>query len=148
MNIPVIKQCPTTEFTKGKTVFCSNDGLHIYNAKGKELTQQDGGYKDPKCRSAHGSNNYLRLSDAYDHAYVHILVCTTFHGPRPRDKEGKPFECHHLNGKYQDNRPENLIWLSERDHDAFDRVLKQGTVLVHHDPHELSDREISRHCEF
>ena len=148
MNIPVIKQCPTTEFTKGKTVFCSNDGLHIYNAKGKELTQRDGGYKDPKCRSAHGSNNYLRLScSAYGRAFVHLLVCTTFHSPRPRDKEGKPFECHHLNGKYKDNRPENLIWLSERDHDAFDRVLKQGTVLVHHDPHELADREISRHCE-
>ena len=145
MNIPIIKQCPTTEFPKGKTVFCSNDGLHIYNAKGKELTQQDGGYIDP--RGGHGSKDYLRLSDAYGHAFVHLLVCTTFHGPRPRDKEGKPFECHHLNGKYRDNRPENLIWLSERDHDAFDRVLKQGTVLVHLDGHEYSDREIRRHQE-
>ena len=145
MNIPVIKQCPTTEFTKGKTVFCSNDGEHIYNAKGKELTQQDGGYKDP--RGGHGSKDYLRLSSTYGRALVHLIVCTTFHGPRPRDKEGKPFECHHLNGKYKDNRPENLIWLSERDHHAFDRVLKQGTVLIHHDPHELSDREISRQCE-
>ena len=143
MNIPVIKQCPTTEFTKGKTVFCSSDGEHIYNAKGKELTQTEGHHKDPEG----ATDKYLRLGKNYGNAYVHILVCTTFHGPRPRDKEGKPFECHHLNGKHQDNRPENLIWLSKRDHYAFEHVLKQGTVLVHHDPHALSDRDISRHRE-
>jgi hypothetical protein len=37
--------------------------------------------------------------------YVHILVATAFHGPRP---DG--MQCRHLNGNRSDSRPENLAW--------------------------------------
>ena len=37
---------------------------------------------------------------------VHILVCETFHGPKPTPKH----EVRHLNGIATDNRPENLAW--------------------------------------
>lgn len=35
----------------------------------------------------------------------HVIVCETFHGPRP---DG--MVVRHLNGKHWDDRPENLIW--------------------------------------
>jgi len=57
--------------------------------------------------------------------YIHVLMASTFHGPRPTDEQGKPFECHHLNGIYTDNRADNLIWLSHEEHKIYDKQLKK-----------------------
>lgn len=37
---------------------------------------------------------------------IHVIVCMTFHGPRPPDKP----EVRHLNGNSFDNRARNLAW--------------------------------------
>jgi len=36
---------------------------------------------------------------------VHVLVCSAFHGERPKGKE-----CSHLDGNKQNNKPDNLKW--------------------------------------
>ena len=42
---------------------------------------------------------------------VATLVCSAFHGPRPKSINGDRFvDCMHLNGDSLDNRPENLAW--------------------------------------
>lgn len=54
---------------------------------------------------------------------IHILVCETFHGPRPPGKQ-----VAHRNGNCQDNRASNLSWKTPRENCA-DRVL-HGTSPV------------------
>lgn len=47
----------------------------------------------------------------YNYVAEHILVWEAAHGPVPRNGH-----VHHLNGQKQDNRLENLAWLSMSDH--------------------------------
>src|SRR5688572_11874594 len=63
---------------------------------------------------------------------VHVLVCETFHGPRPANHEAA-----HINGQQLDNRAENVEWrlakntsgnsqLTWEDVDAIRRMRKGG----------------------
>jgi hypothetical protein len=68
--------------------------------------------------------------------YVHDMVLTTFHGPRPSGCEAS-----HLDGDASNNRAENLIWESRADNLArrksiklrWDDVLalRSGSVGIH-----------------
>lgn len=58
---------------------------------------------------------YVRLSDAkrglQKSLAVHVLVCKTFHGPKPESIDGDSnINCMHLNGNSLDNRACNLRW--------------------------------------
>lgn len=68
------------------------------------------------------NHRYLRVSLSTDerHAKVHLLVLTTFAGPRPEGLMG----CH-VNGDRQDNRLANLYWGTNSDNE-FDKV-RHGT---------------------
>ena len=48
---------------------------------------------------------------------VHVLVCETFHGPKPDSS----LQVRHLNGMSFDNRAENLAWGTESEN-KFDMV--------------------------
>ena len=113
--IPIIKQCPL-ELTGGKILFCSSDG-RFFNKRGKELKPSY--CPNAPSRKSGGWAKY-KLMRGYGIQLCHILVCATFHGPRPVDENGRVFECHHLNGNPTDNRAENLIFLSHGDHRRFD----------------------------
>lgn len=72
-----------------------------------------------------GSSGYLQVCLAignkkYKNKMVHVLVCETYHGPRPKGQT-----CSHINGDRLDNRPENLCWESYSDN--IKRKLEHGT---------------------
>jgi hypothetical protein len=51
---------------------------------------------------------------------LHSIVCTSFHGPRPC----KNCVIHHKNENKRDARPENLEWVSRKEHS-----LRHGNAL-------------------
>jgi hypothetical protein len=66
--------------------------------------------REKKLKPGRSDNGYLVVRLARDGKYptqlVHILVCTTFRGPRPSSE----YEVRHLNGRNEDCRLENVIW--------------------------------------
>lgn len=56
--------------------------------------------------------------------FVHVVVCTAFHGPRPSPE----YQAAHNNGVNRDNHPGNLRWATVRENHA-DKVL-HGTALL------------------
>ena len=65
------------------------------------------------------SGRYLAV-DAPRRAYIHTLMCETFHGPRPQGAEAR-----HLDGNRDNNDIRNLCWGTRREN-AADRV-RHGT---------------------
>lgn len=58
-----------------------------------------------------GTSNSRNEPIRYKNYFVHILVCTAFHGPRPTPKH----QVDHINRDRFDNRPENLRWVTCRE---------------------------------
>lgn len=48
----------------------------------------------------------VHIEGVHSTHFVHTLVCTAFHGPRPHPE----LVCRHLDGNPENNRPENLVW--------------------------------------
>jgi hypothetical protein len=63
--------------------------------------------------------------------YVHTLVATAFHGPRP---EG--MECRHLDGNGFNNKEDNLEWSSHQTN--MDDLKKHGTLIFGENHHQTS----------
>lgn len=102
---------------------------------------------------------YYKMSDRYGNILVHHAVALAFIGPRPVEwlpptpkisyRHLHAYDCHHLNGITTDNRPENLIWLSQSAHRRFDAALAQGLILTRdtRSTDEIMQSEMSRHME-
>jgi len=81
----------------------------IIGIYGRELKPWKKDYKRPQ--------NYLKVGPVVDgkivRAQVHALVALAFHG-HPAEGE----EIHHINHKHDDNRPENLRYMTRKAHVA------------------------------
>ena len=62
--------------------------------------------------------------------YLAHAVALAWIGEQQTDEEGRPFQCHHLNGITSDNRASNLIWLSRADHRLYDARQKALRELL------------------
>ena len=68
-------------------------------------------------------NGYLQVRVDRKHYRVHRLICEAFHGLCP---EGKG-EVDHINRKKDDNRPENLRWVTHQEN-ILNRVAGDGNA--------------------
>lgn len=66
---------------------------------------------------------------------VHRLVCMAFHGMPPTPSH----QVRHLNGKREDNRPENLIWGTQAENWQDRKIHGHGTTGEKHPMSKLSD---------
>lgn len=55
------------------------------------------------------------------YVHIHVLVCETFHGPRPSPIH----QVAHLNGNSHDNRAENLAWCTANEN--AEHKISHGT---------------------
>lgn len=80
----------------------------------------------PRKFMVHGHSDYLlcgvRIDGKSRSLSVHRLVCEAFHGACPDGHE-----CGHKNGTRQDNRQENLSWITRKEN-QHDRI-RHGTAM-------------------
>ncbi len=78
-----------------------------------------------KRKSSKGGSTYLCFyADGGSYPQVNRAVCAAFHGKPPSDRH----EAAHLDGKVQNNRPENLAWKTPIEN-AADKV-RHGTAPI------------------
>lgn len=135
-----------------------SQGCRIINGVETFLTPHPTTYQNSKNKTnARRKQRYLSFPDAFGThkgILVHHAVALAFIGPRPVEWlpptpkipswHLHPYDCHHLNGITTDNRPENLIWLSQSAHRRFDAALAQGLILTLTDPLAAAAAEPSR----
>ena len=119
MKPTIIKLIPP-ELIGGKTYYADSDG-NIRNAKGR-IRKPD---FNKAMQNHKGGSCYPVVEIAGKKRTIHILICTTFWGPR---KPGQ--ECHHLDGNKFNNRPTNLIFLDPDEHRRFDKAMRAGKIYV------------------
>lgn len=90
-------------------VFARSDGL----VKLPEVYRKTNFIKG--CITCSGKNAKHKYYGVYNRKLgnlkVHQLVCEAFNGPRPSDKH----VVSHLNENALDNRPENLVWTTQKE---------------------------------
>ena len=136
--------------TGGHPLFVSSEGILYsfhHGAYHQLRPQHTSGPKSKK--NGRRKQIYYKMSDRYGNILVHHAVALAFIGPQPVERlppspkfpAGRlhPYDCHHLNGITTDNRPENLIWLSQSAHRRFDAALAKGLILSR-DPGASSQR--------
>lgn len=122
------------ESTDGSRFFVSADALEAFKIlpNGCMVPVRATPTTCPNCKvrgNANRKQRYLQFKDAFGrgrHILASHAVCLAWNGPRPTEPDGRPFECHHLNGITTDNRHTNLIWLSHHDHVLYDRALRHS----------------------
>ena len=137
MKPTIIKLIPP-ELIGGKTYYADSDG-NIRNAKGRIRKPHFTPAMRRNRPNMHSAYPIVRIGRK-DYL-IHILICTTFWGPR---KPGQ--ECHHLDGNKFNNRPTNLIFLDPDEHRRFDKAMRSGKIYVRSlvDPMVF---EMNHHCE-
>ena len=113
------KQVPP-ELIDGKILWAHPDGYFV-NQYGRKLVHSfAASYKKQVWRSSNGiaGTRYPYMSH-FGNKACHILICSTFHGPRP---EG--YQCDHLNGNILDYSAVNLEWVTPKENYRRAKILR------------------------
>lgn len=153
------------ERTNNKPLYITSDGRPFSHVRVKDKATGDYRFEyhplkpifDTSKTNKYNGNRkqkYLKMTRTYGYILIHHAVALAFIGPRP--VEWLPptpkipswhlhaYDCHHLNGITTDNRPSNLIWLSQTEHRRFDAALAQGLILTLTDPLAAAAEEPAR----
>lgn len=88
-----------------------------------------------------GHQGYPRINTyrggKWSQHFVHVIVCETFHGPRP---DG--MEVAHLNGQRTDVRANNLQWKSRVENEADKLAHGTGLQGERHHQHKLTEDQV------
>ena len=127
------KQVPL-DLTGGKVLWAHKDGyfLNAYGQKVKHnysLAMQTSDY-------THGGA-YPNLTH-FCCKNCHVLMCTTFHGPRPLG-----YECDHINGNKLDYSASNLQWVTRAENRRRAKLLRI-IRSIGRNPAEMSTEELLR----
>ena len=91
------------------------------------------------CHNGVRGCDYPQMRD-YGLGYCHVLVCTTFHGPRPV-VNGVRYQCDHKNGNIMDWCKDNLEWVSPPEN-AKRRAILKALRMCGRDPLKMSYAEL------
>lgn len=92
----------------GKRYSAREDGVIIGPSDRPIVGTKDRyGYRRTTLRDERGKKNHM----------IHSLICSAWHGERP-----KGLDCGHLDGDKDNNRPENLRWIT-RSENHFQKRL-------------------------
>lgn len=80
---------------------------------------------------------YLRTVIGGKSLAVHILVCETFHGPRPPGRQAA-----HLDGDSANPRRDNLTWATPTENAAHKRIHGTAPIGEHHPGAKLSTADV------
>ena len=113
-NTTFKRHCPPVLYP-GHSFVADSEG-HVFHSNGDHWKSRckKNFKRQPNCHSS-----YLIVSAGRQSFLVSRIVCAAFHGAPEKGQE-----CHHLNGRIYDNRPDNLIWLSRKEHRLFDTVQR------------------------
>lgn len=61
-------------------------------------------------------NNTIRSGTMKRRSSKHLQIYKKFHGEIPKDKDGRSYDIHHVNGDHSNNSPENLKAVTLQEH--------------------------------
>ena len=108
------KQVPP-ELIDGKILWAHPDGYFV-NQFGKKIKHMYSPAMQTSVCTHGGAYPIMRNFGA---KACHVLICTTFHGPRP---EG--YQCDHLNGDILDYSAANLEWVTPKENVRRAKILR------------------------
>ena len=129
------------ELIDGKILFAHPDGYFV-NKHGRKLKHTYSPAMQTSDYTHGGAYPFMRQ---FSKKNCHVLMCSTFHGPRP---EG--YQCDHLNGNILDYSATNLEWVTPAENIRRAKILRalraigRDPKLIPYD--EL--RAIMNHYEF
>lgn len=126
--------------SNGETFSLTRFGLHL-----KKVNTSALGRLNKKYHTRHYSKIKLHADSLgkrkFKNYFVHILVCTAFHGPRPSPRH----QVDHINRDRWDNRPENLRWVTPHENylnsityiRKLERIEREKRALLSAQPVQL-----------
>ena len=146
-----IRRVPDMKRTGNRPLYTTFDGAPYSHILQRDLVH--GSYKsiyrlqvptvDTCPRNRFNGNRvqrYFKMTH-FGGIYLAHAVALAWIGEQQTDEEGRPFQCHHLNGVTFDNRVENVIWLSRKEHRLFDTV-QRALRMAGRDLTKMSREEI------
>lgn len=125
------KQVPP-DLTGGKILWANPDGYFL-NDRGQKLKQNYAPNRPSRKSGGHAMYPKMRH---FGGKGCHILICVTFHGPRPT-VNGIRYECDHINGDPTDYSAANLEWVTPAENRKRAKILR-AMREAGNDPRQLS----------